>query len=169
MFHTLAFWFAYATLLGLSVNLFLFTAYSPWLKASLGLVTTALACIHLVSFPPLLGWPVDASVPNRFRFLAAQVSEPDKSRHTSGQIYLWAVDLSSDFLLKPPRAFHLPYSFGVHQAINDASNKLRKGLPQIGVVKGRDDGAQPTAFDVPDETSLTFYDLPDPLFPDPVR
>ncbi len=111
------------------------------------------------SYSAILGWPTSREVPNQFYLHAIQVVEPER-------IYLWGTDLDRGMGRTVPRAYGLPYSAKLHDKVNKASRKLRKGLPVIGQVAqaeapGAATGEQVNV--VSDE--LIFVDAPQALIP----
>jgi hypothetical protein len=95
--------------------------------------------------PNLLGWPARQDVPDDSYVLAVMVNEPNHTRNDPGAIYLWinhgpgdpadqtqagsAVDPRSIF--KPehprdPRAYKVPYSREMHEAIVEAQDQLQQ-------------------------------------------
>ena len=45
------------------------------------------------SFKNLMGWPSNASLPDRFRLVAAQIYEPNVPINSKGSIFLWITDM----------------------------------------------------------------------------
>ena len=155
-------------LLLLSVNL-----YSDWswkVKAGSIVVTTFLYVITYVSFPPLLGWPTREQPPERFRLVAADVLQPDKSTGAKGMIYLWLKDLDDLSARTQPRAYKLPYSSELHEIVIAAKSKLDKGMQQLGeFYKPNDPNIREvdTFRQTGQKTAnIEFYDLPDLLIPE---
>ena len=155
-------------LLLLSINL-----YSKWswkIKAGAIVVTTFLYVVTYISFPPLLGWPTGEPPPKRFRLVAADVLQPDKSTGAEGMIYLWLKDLNDLSARTRPRAYELPYSGELHETVIKVKSKLSRGMAQLGEFK-RPDDANFREIDTLTRTaqeavSIEFYDLPDPLIPE---
>ena len=155
-------------LLLLSINL-----YSNWswrVKAVSIVVTTLLYVVTYLSLPPLLGWPTRAQPPERFRLIAADVVQPDKSTGAKGMIYLWLKDLDDFSGRNQPRAYKLAYSSELHEIVIKAKSKLNKGMPQLGELKMPLD---PNIQEVDTlrragqkSVQIEFYDLPDPLIPE---
>lgn len=161
---------AYVVIALLLLILCLYTAWSWRIKAALIVTVSAFYLVSYLSLPPLLGWPTDADLPQRFNLVAIYVQEPDKSTGAEGQIFLWATDMAQGPRGAEPRAYRVPFSGELHSRVVEAGNKMRKGLPQLGEVREEQVGphAKPT-----DETqggqksvAIEFFDLPDPLFPE---
>lgn len=155
-------------LLLLSINL-----YSNWSwKVKAGSIGAAmlLYIVTYVSIPPLLGWPTSESLPQRFRLVAAEVLQPDKATGAKGKIYLWLKGLEGAADRGRPRAYELPYSSQLHEAVLKAKSKLDKGMQQLGEMK---ESMDPDAREVDtysrmgqESVEIDFYDLPDPLIPE---
>lgn len=151
----------------LSINL-----YSNWswkVKAGAIIITTAFFIISYMSFPPLLGWPTTQQPPERFKLIAVHVKQPDKVSGDEGAIYLWVTQIDDLTAYGPPRAYKLPYTDLLHEAVIKASAKLKKDIPQLGEML--EEGSMKA--DTEDTTRagvntvpVEFYDLPDPLFPE---
>lgn len=160
--------FVLVALLLLILNLY--TRWSWQIKAAMIAVVSAFYLVTYFSLPPLLGWPTDAALPERFNLVAIVVHEPNKSKGTPGEIFLWATDLAAGAGETEPRAYRVPFSNELHARVVEAGNKMRKGMPQIGEVNDEPPtpGARPT--DVSEggqkSTAIEFFDLPDPLFPE---
>lgn len=104
--------------------------YSSW-HVLVKLVATTLVVGFFVityhAYSAILGWPTQREVPSQFYLHAVQVVEPER-------IYLWGTDLDRGMGRTVPRAYGLPYTPKLHDKVNKASRKLRKGLPVIGQV-----------------------------------
>lgn len=170
-------------LLALNLN----SRWSWPVKAVAIVVVSALYVVTYYSFPPLLGWPTDQKPPKRFNLIAVYVQEPDKATGKVGEILLWAADMAQGPRGAEPRAYRMPFSPELHQKVEEAGNKIRKGLPQLGELREDKVGANATrassaggeqkkvdsqaraAESVAGGQSsaiIDFYDLPDPLFPE---
>ncbi len=157
-------------LLLLSANL-----YANWSWRVKAIVIFIVSCFYIItyySFPPLFGWPTADKLPERFHLVSAYVLEPDKRSGAAGEIYLWVTDLTAGSSRRTPRAHRLEFSEELHSRVVEASTKLRKGLPQLGEVKKEEEVVGPRARPSDEtragqlSTNITFFDLPDPLFPD---
>jgi hypothetical protein len=160
--------YVFTVLLLLSVNL-----YSRWRWQVKAGATAAAAAFYLVSYlsiPELLGWPVRQDPPEKFRLHAAYVQQPDKLTRSKGAIYLWLTDTRDLAHNGAPRAFRFPYSAPLHESVINATARINKGMPQMGEFRNPDD-PNVTVLDDPTRLGqksapITFYDIPDPLFPD---
>ena len=111
------------------------------------------------SFSAILGWPTKREVPGQFYLHAVQVAEPDR-------IYLWGTDLDHGMGRTVPRAYGLPYTAKLHDKVNKAARKLRKGLPVIGQLAQAESpalGAGEQVNVIGD--NLVFIDAPQALIP----
>ncbi|MEM3000582.1 MAG: hypothetical protein QXU32_00870 [Nitrososphaerales archaeon] len=89
------------------------------------------------------GWPTTNEPPDEFILHWAIVVEPNKTENESGAIFIWITGvhehknyltfLGYSPLNMEPRAYKLPYSRQLHQAIDGAMQSLRKGR----IVRGR--------------------------------
>ena len=134
---------AYVAVALLLLVLNLNTRWSWMVKALAIVVVSALYLVTYYSIPPLLGWPTEQRLPKRFHLLAVDVQEPDKASGRSGHIFLWARDLIQDTAGAEPRAYRLSYAPALGKTVQDAGEKVRKGMSQIGEV--RDDMATASA------------------------
>lgn len=155
-------------LLLLSINLY--SRWPWWVKAGTIVLTSAFYIVTYFSFPPLLGWPTEAKLPERFRLISAYVQEPNKATGSEGNIYLWATSVAAGTDTSEPRAYRLPYSNELHQKVSAANVKLRKGLAQLGETHESKKAKIEHPLDVSrggqKSLDVEFYDLPDPLFPE---
>lgn len=83
---------------------------------------------HYQMLQALQGWPSNAPVPDEFRLLAFEVSEPDRARDRDGEILLWLRDTDGG----NPRAYRLGYNKALHQQLIEAGRLQAEGSPQIG-------------------------------------
>lgn len=123
------------------------------------------------------GWPTEDPLPKKGRLMWAEVHEPDPARRDPGVIYVWLVPLDDDTVRGPlsyeayagePRAYALPYSRGMHQVLEAAKRRIKRGR---GVVLERRTGppedardGRPGGIDGHD-TEYRAYDLPPPAPP----
>jgi hypothetical protein len=178
---------AYVVVALLLLVLNLNARWSWTVKALAIVVVSALYLVTYYSIPPLLGWPTDQSLPKRFNLIAVYVQEPDKASGRTGEIVLWATDMAEGPRGGEPRAYRVPFTQALHQQVEDAANKIRKNMPQIGEVKDEKDAANARAsssangeqkkVDTAGKAAhavsgsqasaiIEFYDLPDPMYPE---
>lgn len=134
----------------LAVLLLAMLLYSPFhwgVKAVVVVLVTAFYPISYVSLVDLLGWPTGTRLPDRFRLVAAQVYEPDKTQGTPGEIYLWVTALSDNAGRSTPRAYKISYSAALHGKLDEAEKGLKNGTEQMGevVITGVDTASGPPA------------------------
>lgn len=118
---------AYVVIAVLLLSLNLFSRWSWWTKMLTNIVVVAFFWVSYASFPQLLGWPTRQGLPERFYLYAVNVDEPDR-------IYLWGGDLDRGLSNVVPRAYDLPYNKMLHERVDIAARRLRKGLPVIGEI-----------------------------------
>ena len=137
--------------------------HSSWhwtVRTVANLAVVALCWVTYQSWPALLGWPTERDVPELFYLHGVLVEEPDR-------IYLWGTDLEAGLGRTVPRAFSLRYDPTLHDRVDKATRKLRKGLPVIGQVnpsasiEADESLEQVQAADV----DITFIDAPQALVP----
>ena len=161
---------AYIIIALLLVSLNLYTKWSWQIKASLIVIVSGFYIVTYFSLPPLLGWPTDDTLPQRFNLVAIYVQEPDKSTGAEGEIFLWATDMSKGPRGAEPRAYRVPFTGELHAKVVEAGNKMRKGLPQLGEISEVQVGPHARATDATQggqkSVAIEFFDLPDPLFPE---
>ena len=146
-----------ALLLGLNLH----SSWGWMVKSAANLAIVALCWVTYQSWPTLLGWPTTRDVPKTFFLHGVLVEEPDR-------IYLWGTDLERGLGRTVPRAFALGYTATLHDRVDKASRKLRKGLPVIGQITPS--GAPADDVDSLErigvtETDITFVDAPQSLVP----
>jgi len=161
---------AYAIVLLLLLGIVFYSRWAWPVKVAATITAGAFCLISWVSVPELLGWPIAASPPQTFRLHAAYVQQPDKLSKTRGVINLWLTDAADLSRGGTPRAFQFPYTAPLHEVVMNATARMNKGVPQLGefrnsqanTIAGLHDPAAGGQASAP----LTFYDIPDPLFPD---
>ncbi|MFK7893746.1 MAG: hypothetical protein AB8B63_23215 [Granulosicoccus sp.] len=77
------------------------------------------------SWPALQGWPTERDLPDKFFLHAVNIAEPHS-------IYLWGTEFTQGLGQTEPRSYRLPYTPALHDKVDKATRKLRKGLPVIG-------------------------------------
>lgn len=143
----------------------------PWpVKAMSIVLVSAFYLITYKSFPPLLGWPTQQTLPERFRVVSAHVDQPNKLTGFDGSIYLWVTEIDDLSKVTKPRAFELPYENELHEKIIQLNAKLTKNILQLGEYKEPEEGAllnvEERGRTSQVSAKIQFYDLPDPMFPD---
>ena len=151
---------AYVALAAAVVGLALYASW-PWaVKAAATLALAALGWVTWASWPDLLGWPTEQDVPRTFYLHAAQIDEPRF-------IYLWGSDLEGGLGRTLPRSFAVRYDKTLHDRVDKATRKLRKGLPVIGKVVPTDVSPERAASleRVRVVSDIEFVDAPQALVP----
>lgn len=116
----------------------------------------------------MLGWPMKRDLPEEFLMIASRVIEPDKKGRAEGDIYIWAAAINDSYPNKEPRAYRVEYSAELHEQLDKAEWRIRRGIIQLGRVE---------EIDAPNEVSdsqrtaqkierITIFDLPDPQLPE---
>ncbi len=152
---------AYIILAALLLALNLFTTWTWILKLAVNVIVVIFVLITYHSWPKILGWPTERDLPMRFYLHAINVDEPHR-------IYLWGTDISRGLGRTVPRSYGLPYSAQLHDGVDKANRKLRKGLPVIGQVSTTPDSTGDlSTFEQTQvrNLSITFIDAPQALIP----
>jgi hypothetical protein len=160
---------AYVFLLALLMLMLLYTRW-PWLlKAVMVLLVCGFYLLSYKVWREAQGWPSTAALPERFLLHASVIEEPDQSKGSKGQIFVWASDLAGHRPAAQPRAYRLPYDKQVHSALEDAMQNMRNGIVQLGHAREmQEDPSQPrdlTRFGE-HRRELEFTALPDPALPE---
>ena len=156
----------------IALLLLILNLYSNWgwrLKATMICLVTFFYIASYLSFPPIMGWPTKNSLPAEFRLIASYVLEPNKKTGENGQIFLWATDLAKNPKTTRPRAFVLPYSDTLSEKITSASEKIKKGKPQVGELQENQKesfaASEGLSRKKPKVIAINFFDLPNPTIP----
>lgn len=161
---------AYTFVLFLLLGIVFFSRWAWPVKAAATVIAAAFCLISYVSMPELLGWPIAKNPPRTFRLHAAFVQQPDKLSKSKGVINLWLTDAADLTHGGMPRAFQFPYTAPLHEVVMNATARMNKGVPQLGEFRNSQSvaiaGLHDPAGGGPTSAPLTFYDIPDPLFPD---
>jgi hypothetical protein len=151
---------AYVVIAVLLLSLNLYSRWSWWARIITNIIVAGFFWVTYVSYQEMLGWPTKHSLPNRFYLHAANIDEPNV-------VYLWGTDLDRGFGRGTPRAYELPYDKSLHDRVDKATRKLRKGLPVIGEVSvsGLNQESSDTVEVKVNQTEVQFIDAPDALVP----
>ena len=87
---------SYTLLAVLLLAMLLYSRIHWGIKAVIVALVSTFYPISYFSLMTLLGWPTATKLPDRFRLVAAEVYEPDKSQGSPGEIYLWVTSLSEN-------------------------------------------------------------------------
>ncbi|OED38112.1 hypothetical protein AB833_20710 [Chromatiales bacterium (ex Bugula neritina AB1)] len=152
---------AYLVVVVLLLALNLFTPWNWVVKLGMNIFVMVFFLITYHSWPKILGWPTERDLPEKFYLHAINVDEPHR-------IYLWAADISTGLGRTTPRSFALPYSAKLHDSVDKANRKLKKGLPMIGLVNSAPGSTSDLSrFEQTQvhNLSITFIDAPQALIP----
>lgn len=127
---------SYTLLAVLLLVMILYSSFHWGIKAAVVVLVSAFYPVSYFALIDLLGWPTGTRLPDRFRLVAAQVYEPDKSQGTPGEIYLWVTSLADNAGRSTPRAYMIPYSATLHSKLEEAEKGLKNGTEQMGEVVG---------------------------------
>jgi hypothetical protein len=116
---------------------------------------------HYQVLQALQGWPSDAPVPEEFRLLAFEISEPDPAGDHDGEILLWLRATDG----QPPRAHRLAYNKGLHENLITAGRLQAEGSPQIGRRNAQRRTATAGTPAVPREDAISFRTEKPPALP----
>jgi len=162
---------AYVLLAVLLLSLNLRSRWHWLVKGCAIVLTTLFYLVAYLAIPPMLGWPIQKEPPRHFHLVAAHIEQPDKRLQSEGRVYLWLTPALETATAPPPRAYSLPYTQLLHERVVTATQKLHRGMPQIG--EFRDPEGENPVGKVEDPSragrmsaAIEFYDLPDPLFPE---
>lgn len=118
---------AYIALAVLLLGLNLYSSWSWFVKLICNIIVVGFFWVVYHSWPAVQGWPTDRDLPDNFYLHAVNVAEPDS-------IYLWGTEFTQGLGQTVPRAYRLPYSPALHDKVDKATRKLRKGLPVVGQI-----------------------------------
>lgn len=99
-----------------------------WLITAVLLALPVFYVSHYFLLQQMQGWPSSASLPQQFRLLAFDITEPDPNADKAGRILLWISAADSD----QPRVHRLAYRKDLHQELVAAGQRQAKGRPQLG-------------------------------------
>lgn len=123
----------FLVLVVLLLSLNLFSLWKWWLKAAAIVVTIAGSVVLYFVITGVVGWASNAPMPTRFSLLATRIVEPDKMTGAPGHIYLWIEEVDDrQIVIRPPRAFEVPYSVEVATDVATAQAKLEAGGKVLG-------------------------------------
>lgn len=159
----------YAALTFLVLALLLRTRLAPRWKTLLIVAFTGFAIVSHSAWQQMAGWPTKAPLPERFLYHAASIREPNPATNDPGLIHLWATELRADGPAPEPRAYELPYTKEDHHEIQQARERIRQGLPQVGrMQRGAEGNGKLTPGKQSAGPAPTFVlsDLPEPQLPE---
>ena len=107
---------------------------------------------HYLMLQELKGRPSGAELPERFRLLAFDITEPDPNTAEPGRILLWIDGIGKT----EPRVHARPYSKQLHQDLVAAGKRKQQGHPQVGSKASK--GVTASAAGRPDAQIIRFED-----------
>lgn len=153
---------AYVALALILLSIHIYSGWNPWIKGAATLLVTGFCAVTYLSWPGLMGWPLNTEVlPQRLYLIGLDIAEPDS-------VFLWARDLDQGTGDRRPRAYDLPYSKALHERAAEAGTKLRRNLRvivEIDPVEGRMRAAT-TNLPVVHQSTVRFVDAPQGLIPE---
>lgn len=138
--------------------------HSQWhwsIKTLCNLVVVGFFWVVYNAWPNVQGWPTHRNLPEQFFLHAVNIDEPQN-------IYLWGTEFTHGMEQTAPRAYRLPYTPALHDKVDKATRKLRKGLPVIGQITPNN--TAPSDLGALDQTQISdsdieFIDAPRSLIP----
>ena len=152
---------AYIAIAALLLGLNLHSSWHWTVKTLCNLVVVGFFWVVYHSWPGVQGWPTERDLPDQFFLHAVNIDEPQN-------IYLWGTEFTEGLGQTRPRAYRLPYTPELHDKVDKATRKLRKGLPVIGQVvptagaAGEIIDLEPT---LTTDANVQFIDAPQALIP----
>jgi len=124
---------AHVVLASVLAGLILYSSLHWHRKAMLVLLTSISYFVVYYSYAPLLGWPSNGQLPERFNLVAAYGQEPDEVTGRRGSIFFWVTDKGSGSIT--PRAYMVEFEPQLHARILQAMQRKHKSIPQGGTVE----------------------------------
>jgi len=146
---------AYVALAVLLLSLNLRSRWSWPVKAAAIVVTGAFYLLTYFAWHGLSGWPATTAPPEAFVLVASDIREPDKRTADPGAIFIWGRATTEP--LAEPRAYELPYTGALHQAVEAARQRQREGVGQVG---RRDSSTGRSMADSRGPPAIRFEDMP---------
>lgn len=115
------------------------------------------------------GWPARAVLPENFLYHAATITEPDPEKSEPGSIYVWATELTDEGPAGMPRSYRVAYLKSTHAQVQEATARMRSGLPQVGKRKLGTEGNLSLSGVMKrseDEQQFELGNLPSPALPE---
>lgn len=108
-----------------------------WAKLALIALVPAYGLIIMRDADTRAGWPTSETPPKESLMVWGVIYEPgDLGKGDPGVVYVWLIPLDGSGADEPkgtPRAFRLPYSRGLHGAVQGGMERAKEGHP--GVLK----------------------------------
>lgn len=152
---------AYIAIAVLLLGLNLHSGWHWGIKTLCNVVIVSFFWVVYHSWPGVQGWPTSRDLPEQFYLHAVNIDEPTN-------IYLWGTEFKQGFEHNAPRSYRLAYSPALHDKVDKATRKLRKGLPVIGqITPTAAASAELTELDQTQisDSNIQFIDAPRSLIP----
>lgn len=152
---------AYVVIGAALLSLNLFSSWNWFVKTAMNIIVVMFFVVTYHSWPGLLGWPTERDLPKQFYLHAVNIDEPYK-------IYLWGTDIERGLGRTVPRSYSVPYAAKLHDKVDKATRKLRKGLPVIGQINNvpvNDQELTTLEQTQTTDTDIIFIDAPQGLVP----
>lgn len=107
---------------------------------------------HYLLLGQLQGWPSTSRLPDSFRLIAYEASEPDQRTGDRGRILMWLQADDSPM----PRVHMVEYDPELHRRLGEAAEQKSAGKPQRGELRPTED-AESTTSEVGNEASRLFF------------
>lgn len=173
---------AYVVIAILLLSLNLTSRWRWWIKGGAIIVTGGFFIASYFAIVSLLGWPSEATPPNRFSVIATHVVEPNAFTGDEGAVYLWLEELDeNNVVFGQPRSYRFAYTEPLADAADGVQEKLDAGEEVQGEVaeapedegdtenpadrEGQPGGQGQGAGYVPFDFVLIFNDLPPVVLP----
>jgi hypothetical protein len=114
------------------------------------------------------GWPAKQALPEKFMLLAAVFDEPDPTKNTAGNLFVWVNAIENGKPTGDPRAYRLPYQKDLHGLLAEAMKKNRQGITQLGKTepKAKPGGLSWLRGGADDVQDIKIMDMPTPQLPE---
>jgi len=175
--YTLAIPLAFILLSAVLCLLLIGSKWAWWQKLALIVIVPGFGLVLWNALGSYKGWPSTDAIPEKSLIYWGLVREPEPKKGDEGAIYIWLMPLDGkiDIPLNPleyispgnePRAYALPYTRRMHEALEAAKAMTREGRPAVLDLTGAEEGGDEDGMQGdPDRRDFKVYDLPPPRPP----
>lgn len=158
----------YTALAVLLVGLYIYSSVPVWVKVCTTFLVGGFFFATHNALNGMLGWPTKRELPEEFVMIASRVVEPDKNSKDKGEIFIWAVSINDSYPDKNPRAYRVDYSPELHEELETANWRMRRGITQMGRIEDIDPPNEraKSQYTVQQLQRVVIFDLPDPKLPE---